>query len=210
MPVRTPVHAWVIQCLANRVPGIYRSAATVMVPMSRRRRIGRPSLGAMMYSRFVVPRVSGHGDCNSHGCDQSNCELPHWDLRVRIFLQRGQLRDVPRDLGARLSAGELWETTEALGTIPAAQSYSYLLRAAHFLNSINHLPQKTLLSASMPVGPCASIPHQGSGHLVRTRLHAASAHHGHSGSAGRTPITLAKCLCWKDSSARSAGSAWTT
>jgi hypothetical protein len=47
----------------------------------------------------------------------------------------------------------------------------------------------------VPVGPCASIPHQRSGHLVRTRLRTASARHGHSGSAGRTPITLAKCLC---------------
>jgi len=46
----------------------------------------------------------------------------------------------------------------------------------------------------VPVGPYASIPHQGSGHLVRTRLRAASTRHGNSGPAGRTPITLAKCL----------------
>ena len=44
-----------------------------------------------------------------------------------------------------------------------------------------------------PVGRCASIPHQGSGRLVRPGFRAASACHGHSGSAGRTPITLAKC-----------------
>ena len=85
MPVRTPVHAWLVQCPTDRVSNIYRSAGTVMVPMSRRRRIGRPSLGAMMYSRFVVARVSGHGDRNSHGCDRADCELPHRSLLVRIF-----------------------------------------------------------------------------------------------------------------------------
>jgi hypothetical protein len=43
------------------------------------------------------------------------------------------------------------------------------------------------------MGPCASIPHQGSGRLVRTSLCAASARHGHSGSTDHTPITVAKC-----------------
>jgi hypothetical protein len=41
---------------------------------------------------------------------------------------------------------------------------------------------------------CAWLPHQGSGHLVRASLRAASARHGHSRSADCVPITLAKRL----------------
>ena len=46
-----------------------------------------------------------------------------------------------------------------------------------------------------PMGPCASIPHQGSGCLVRAGLRATSVRHGHSGSTGRTPIAVAKRIC---------------
>src|SRR5664280_2637956 len=46
-----------------------------------------------------------------------------------------------------------------------------------------------------PMGPCAAIPHPGSGHLVRADLRAASMRHGHSRSADCVPLTLAKCIC---------------
>lgn len=46
-----------------------------------------------------------------------------------------------------------------------------------------------------PMGPCASIPHQGSGRLVQAGLRATSARHGHSGSTDRNPIAVAKHIC---------------
>src|SRR2546425_496146 len=46
----------------------------------------------------------------------------------------------------------------------------------------------------VPVGPCTSIPHQGSGQVVWIGLRAASVRYGHSRPADRPAITLAKCL----------------
>ena len=51
-----------------------------------------------------------------------------------------------------------------------------------------------LITEAFPVGPRTSIPHSGSGHLVRASLHAAAARHGHSRSADCIPIALAKRL----------------
>src|ERR1039458_9856821 len=45
-----------------------------------------------------------------------------------------------------------------------------------------------------PMGPCAAIPHPGSGHLVWASFRAASARHGYSRSTDCVPITLAKRL----------------
>jgi hypothetical protein len=42
--------------------------------------------------------------------------------------------------------------------------------------------------------PRVAIPHSGSGHLVRASLRAASARHGHSGSADCVPITSGKIV----------------
>ena len=44
------------------------------------------------------------------------------------------------------------------------------------------------------LGPCTSIPHQGSGRVVWIGLRAASVRYRHSRPADRPAITLAKCL----------------
>ncbi len=46
----------------------------------------------------------------------------------------------------------------------------------------------------VPMGQCASLPHSGSGYLIWPSLRAASARHGHSRSADRTPIAVAECV----------------
>ncbi len=46
----------------------------------------------------------------------------------------------------------------------------------------------------VPMGPCASIPHQGPGQVVWIGLRATSVRYGHSRSADRPAITLAKRL----------------
>src|SRR5213080_4083849 len=62
----------------------------------------------------------------------------------------------------------------------------------------------------VPVGPCTSIPHQGSGRVVWIGLRAASVRYGHSRPADRPRDHPGKMLALRDSLARSAGSAWTT